>query len=63
MTANRATIVVKVGGKEVARRQVRVEDGATVVLELQPGDVADAVGQAVRAMRTRAQFRATGDGT
>lgn len=61
--ANRATVVVKVGGKEVARQQVRVSDGDTLELEVPVRDVADRVGADVVTAVTssaRAQFRATG---
>jgi hypothetical protein len=59
---NRVTVVVKVAGKEVARRQVRAADAATVELDLTAREVAtDDVAREVLG-RMRAQFRATAGG-
>jgi hypothetical protein len=60
---NRVTVVIKVAGKEVARRQVRAGDATTVELELAPRDVVtdDVVREVLRRM-PRAEFRATTGG-
>jgi hypothetical protein len=56
----RATIVVKVGGREVARQQVRVSDGDTVELEVPVRAVTDSVSaELARQVRDTAQFRVT----
>lgn len=62
MTATRATVVVQVDGKEVARRQVRVEDGGTVVVDVPLADVATPAVIEKFAGKVRAQFRATAGG-
>ncbi len=57
----RATVVVKVGGREVARRQVRVQDGMTLELDVPLSAVTGRCGDdiAATARLPRAQFRAT----
>lgn len=57
---NRATVVIKVDGQEVARRQVRVEDGTTVEIEVPGRDVAEVVRKQI--VKGAAQFRATTGG-